>query len=62
MYLKPQMISERYYGVEAMTFSLSQIYWSKYLDHYISSSRTTANSFLILIAEILASLVISMAK
>jgi len=57
-----QMINTKYHGVEAITFPLAQVCWSEYIANFISSSSTTINSFPLLTAETLASLIISMAK
>jgi len=57
-----QMISERYSGMQAITFPLAEICWSEYIANYVSSSSTKANSFPLVTAQTLASLLISMGK
>ncbi len=57
-----QMLGEKYYGMEAITFPLAEICWSEYIANYVSSSSTKVNSFPLVTAQTLASLLISMGK
>jgi len=59
---KKQMICGKYSGIQAITFPLAEICWSEYIANYVSSSSTKANSFPLITAQTLASLLVSMGK
>ncbi|NQY92753.1 MAG: hypothetical protein HRT43_01190 [Campylobacteraceae bacterium] len=55
-----QMLNDNYEGIQSITYPLAEVCWSEYIANFISSSTTTKNSFPLLTAQALVSLILSM--